>query len=75
MRLSEITKDGCFVVEKIESGSEGVGRLMALGLLPGMELRLTHEAPFGDPIAIQFNGCHMSLRIKDAAFIEVKKCV
>jgi len=73
MRLNEITKDGKYRVTKVNSDNESIARLMAMGLLPGQEIRLTHEAPLGDPIAVQFEGCHMSLRLEDAAEVEVER--
>lgn len=72
MRLDEITKDGLYRVRQLNSDNDCIARLMAMGLLPEQEIRLIHEAPLGDPIAIEFNGCHMSLRIADAAEIEVE---
>ena len=72
MKLSQIKKDGRFRVTKVDSDNESVSRLMALGLLPGQEIRLTHEAPLGDPIAVNFEGCHMSLRLIDASAVEVE---
>lgn len=72
MQLSQIKKDGKFRVTKLNSENESVIRLMSLGLLPGRDIRLTHEAPLGDPIAVSFDGCHMSLRLCDAAEIEVE---
>lgn len=72
MQLSQIKRDGKFRVTKVNPHNECVSRLMSLGLLPGQEIRLTHEAPFGDPIAVSFDGCHMSLRLRDAAEVEVE---
>lgn len=72
MQLSKIHKDGIFRVTQVNPDNDCVARLMTLGLLPGREIRLTHEAPLGDPIAINFEGCHMSLRLCDAAEIEVE---
>jgi Fe2+ transport system protein FeoA len=45
---------------------------MSMGLLPDQEIRLVHEAPLGDPISVEFNGCHISLRREDAAHVEVE---
>ena len=42
-----------------------------MGLLPGELIRIRHEAPLGDPISIEFKDCHVSIRLKDAAFLEV----
>ncbi|MEI6598148.1 MAG: FeoA domain-containing protein [bacterium] len=41
-------------------------RLMALGLLPGMVLKLIRRAPLGDPMAIEFGGQVVSLRLAEA---------
>jgi Fe2+ transport system protein FeoA len=72
MRLDLIKKDGLYRVQKMDSGNPCIAKLMTMGLLPDQELRLTHEAPLGDPIAIEFNDCQMSLRLRDAALIEVE---
>ena len=39
---------------------------MALGLLPGMVLKLIRKAPLGDPLAIEFGGQVISLRLSEA---------
>lgn len=39
---------------------------MALGLLPGMVLKLIRRAPLGDPLAIEFGGQVVSLRLAEA---------
>ena len=39
---------------------------MALGLLPGMALKLVRRAPLGDPLAIEFGGQVVSLRLAEA---------
>jgi len=39
---------------------------MALGLLPGMILKLVRRAPLGDPLAIEFAGQVVSLRLAEA---------
>lgn len=74
MRLDTINKrDGAFRIIKLNCENESIARLMKMGLLPGQEIRLTHEAPLGDPIAVSFRDCHISLRRKDAAEVEVEK--
>ncbi|MFW6217821.1 MAG: FeoA family protein [Verrucomicrobiota bacterium] len=72
MRLHQIQRKGSFRVTRMNGEVDGIARLMAMGLLPGEEVRLLHEAPLGDPIAIEFRDCHMSLRLKDAAEVEVE---
>jgi ferrous iron transport protein A len=73
MRLDQIKRGGRFRVTQVNCENESVSRLMDLGLIPGREIRLTHEAPLRDPIAVEFEGCHISLRLKDAAEVEVEE--
>jgi ferrous iron transport protein A len=72
MRLDQIKKNGLFRVKELNCDNECIARLMLMGLLPDQQIRLVHEAPLGDPIAIEFNGCHISLRLADAANVEVE---
>ena len=44
---------------------------MALGLLPGMVLKLIRKAPLGDPLAIEFCGQVVSLRLAEAEYLIV----
>ncbi|MDR2512220.1 MAG: ferrous iron transport protein A [Puniceicoccales bacterium] len=47
-------------------------RLLALGLLPGMSVKLVRVAPLGDPIAIEFQNQCVALRKAEADSIEVE---
>ena len=47
-------------------------RLLALGLLPGMNVRVVQVAPLGDPIAIEFQNQCVALRKVEAESIEVE---
>ena len=46
-------------------------RLMALGLLPGMMVKVVRRAPLGDPIALAFAGQEICLRELEAREILV----
>lgn len=72
MRLNEIKRGDFFRVKKLDCRCDSISRLMSMGLLPDQEIRLVHEAPLGDPIAVEFNGCQVSLRLQDAAHVEVE---
>jgi ferrous iron transport protein A len=50
-------------------------RLIALGLLPGTPLTLTHIAPLGDPIELQVRGFSLSLRKSEASIINIETIV
>lgn len=47
-------------------------RLMAMGFLPGAALRVVQVAPFGDPITVEIDGWRVSLRLADAAVLNVE---
>ncbi len=72
LTLDRISRDGHFRVTALNSTNASVSRLMSMGLLPGKRIRLVHLAPLGDPIAVEFEGCQISLRLKDAADVSVE---
>ena len=47
-------------------------RLMSLGLTPGIEFKVQHIAPLGDPVEIRVRGFHLSLRWAEAGMMEVE---
>ena len=71
MHLNQIKDKGQYKVLKMDESQRCISRLMDMGLLPGELIRIRHEAPLGDPISIEFKDCHVSIRLKDAAFLEV----
>lgn len=46
-------------------------RLMTMGLLPGIKVKVLRSAPLGDPMAIGLRSYHLAIRRKDAACIRV----
>ena len=46
-------------------------RLMEMGIVPGVKLRLVKAAPFGDPIEIRLRGYSLAVRKSEAEAIEV----
>ncbi len=55
-------------------GGEGALRqhFLDMGVLPGAELTLIKAAPMGDPIELRIHGYQLTLRLDDAARIEVE---
>ena len=47
-------------------------KLLEMGCLPGTVIELTHQAPFGVPIAIKVSGYTLSMRKEEAATIQIK---
>lgn len=48
-------------------------RLLAMGLTPGTEFKITHLAPLGDPVEIKIRGFSLSLRKNEAAVLLIEK--
>ena len=48
-------------------------RLLEFGLTPGVEARIAHVAPLGDPIAISFCSQKVMIRRADAARVMVEE--
>lgn len=46
---------------------------MEMGLLPGRKVTVLFRAPLGDPMAIDVNGYILSLRLDEAAMIQVEE--
>ncbi|MCY4171805.1 MAG: FeoA family protein [Bacteroidetes bacterium] len=49
-------------------------RLMEMGMLPGVIVKVVRFAPLGDPIDLRVQGYHLSIRRDQAAKIHVSKC-
>jgi ferrous iron transport protein B len=66
----EIGKDA--IIEKV-GGTGGLRRhFLDMGLTPGTEVTLMKKAPMGDPIELQLRGYELTLRLADAAQIDIK---
>jgi len=46
-------------------------RLMEMGVVPGVAIRVVKTAPFGDPLEIRVRGYSLAMRKNDAASIDV----
>ncbi len=54
-------------------GGEGVlrCRLLDMGLIPNTKITVQKIAPMGDPMEIRLRGYELTLRLEDAARIEI----
>ena len=48
-------------------------RLLALGLIPGVELTLIRVAPLGDPVEINVRGFSLCLRQQEATKLDLER--
>ena len=46
-------------------------RLMEMGVIPGISLKIVKKAPFGDPIEVRLRGYSLAMRANEANAIEV----
>lgn len=47
-------------------------RLMEMGVVPGVLIKVIKSAPFGDPLEIRVRGYHLAMRKTEANHIEVQ---
>lgn len=46
-------------------------RLMEMGIIPGIRVRVVKTAPFGDPIELRVRGYNLALRRSEAETVEI----
>ncbi len=59
-------------IVSVQGNDAITGRLLALGLLPGANVRVLGVAPLGDPMMVQLDGCRMSLRKVEAESLTIE---
>lgn len=71
MKIHQLKKGETAVVKSV--GGDGMLRrhLLDMGLIPGTGIRMLGTAPMGDPVKILVQGYQLTLRIAEAALIEV----
>ncbi len=58
-------------VVSVSGESSVTHRLMEMGVIPGVVLRVIKAAPFGDPIEVRVKGYSLAMRKNEASAIEV----
>ena len=73
MTLKELEVGKSAVIQTV--GGEGVLRqhFLDMGVIPGAEVTVVKLAPMGDPMELQIHGYELTLRMDDAAKIEVQE--
>ena len=70
-RLSELRLGTTARISALSVDRTFTQRLMAIGVLPGTNVRLVQVAPLGDPLTFEVGGRFVSIRRKDASGIEI----
>ncbi|HPA21379.1 MAG TPA: ferrous iron transport protein A [Verrucomicrobiae bacterium] len=69
--LSDLPLGGRGRLLSIDAVCSTSQRLLAMGFLPGLEVKVVAVAPFGDPITVELQGHRLSLRRADAVAVKV----
>ena len=71
MRLSEMKEGQSAMV--VHVGGNGIlrRRILEMGILRGAEVYIEKYAPLRDPLELIVKGYHISLRVEEAAKVEV----
>lgn len=73
MTLQHMIQNKQYVIRNIASVDQAlVSKILALGMIPGEQVQLLHNAPLGDPMQIKAGSTYISIRRKDSQFIEIE---
>lgn len=72
VRLSHIEIGARCEVLDVDGEDALAGRLMEMGLTPGVVVELIGRAPWGDPLELQVRGYRLSLRRSEAERVLVR---
>ena len=72
MRLPSLQIGETANVVAVHGGDAVAKRLMEMGVVPGVPVRVVKSAPFGDPIEIRVRGYSLAVRIREAEAVEVE---
>jgi Fe2+ transport system protein FeoA len=70
--LAQLPTGARAAVSQISGTDEVSCRLMEMGVTPGVELTVIGRAPLGDPLEIELRGYRLSVRLSEAARVEVE---
>jgi Fe2+ transport system protein FeoA len=73
MKLSNLSIGETAKVLSIKGNNPITKRLMEMGVVPGVLVRLVKSAPFGDPLEIRVRGYNLAMRKSEAQTIEVER--
>lgn len=72
MKLTELDFGKTATVVAVKEGERVTKRLMEMGIVPGVKIKVIKSAPFGDPLEIRLLGYNLAVRKNEAEVIEVE---
>ena len=73
MKLTNVPIGQRAKVLSITGSTPVTKRLMEMGVVPGVYVRVVKSAPFGDPLEIRVRGYNLAMRRSEAQAIEVEE--
>ena len=70
--LAQVGVGGTVIVRHLSLPRTTARRLFEMGLLPGTHVQVLRRAPLGDPIELRLRNYSLSIRLEEAALIEVE---
>lgn len=70
MRYMQDNQEG--MITAVKAAGEPGRRIRDMGLVPGTEIKVQGRAPLYDPVALRVKGFTLTLRNKEADYIEVE---
>lgn len=71
-RLADVPVGEAVVVRAMHGERFVARRLMEMGLTPGTVVNVVRRAPMGDPVELRLRRYSLSIRLEDAASVEVE---
>jgi Fe2+ transport system protein FeoA len=71
MRLSDLREGQTATIERIGGDGALRRRILEMGIVKGTDVYVEKYAPLKDPLELIVKGYHVSLRVNEAARIEV----
>ena len=73
MTLADLEKGQTRKVLSVRGEDAVTRRLMEMGVIPGVSVRMVKAAPFGDPVEINVRGYSLAMRRREAESVELVK--
>ena len=70
--MRQMKKNQVGSIVQVKAEGELGRRIRDMGLVPGAEIKIQGRAPLKDPVALRVKGFTLTLRNKEADFIEVE---
>ena len=72
LNMRQMKKNQNALIIQIKANGELGRRIRDMGLVPGTPIKIQGRAPLKDPVALRVKGFTLTLRNKEADFIEVE---